>query len=173
MTTFGAISTCRTARLQWARSRAVTLLRVLTRLRSAVEKKVSRPMRSHRFALTAAHPSPCAHSNVCCVHPKRPCIAPRTHFARPGPVPFPQHAHALVPRSSPHVCRAHLSGQCWRLLGLQVMLFGAISTCRTAPSQRAYSRALALLRLLTLLRSTDEIKVRRPVTTHPFALTAA
>ena len=53
----------------------------------------------------------------------------RTHFARPGPVPLPQHAHALVPSSSPHVCRAHVSGQRWRLSEFKATIFGAISTC--------------------------------------------
>ena len=89
--------TCRTTRLQRAPSRAVTLLRSLTFLRSTDNIKVSRPVRTQPSALTAAHLSPCAHSNVCCVHPKRPMHhSPHTLCpAGPSSVP-PQHAHALL-----------------------------------------------------------------------------
>ena len=37
----------------------------MTFLRSTDDIKVSRPVRTQPFALTAAHLSPCAHSNVC------------------------------------------------------------------------------------------------------------
>ena len=66
-------------------------------------------------------------------------------------------------------------GACWRLLhyhlrllGLQVAIFGAISTFTTASSQRARSQAVPLLLSLTFLRSTDQNKVSRRVRTHSF-----
>ena len=111
VTLFGVISRCMAASSHGTTFELRSCSLVLTRLRPRRdENKVSRSVRTHSFALTAAHPSPCARSNACCVHPKRPCIASRTHCARPGPVPLPQHADALVPSSSPQVCCAHVSG---------------------------------------------------------------
>jgi hypothetical protein len=116
----------------------------LSGFESGVRTRCSRPFSPPPFALTAAQPSARAPPHVCCVHPKHPCIACRTHSAQAVPLPRPEHAHTHRPPCRPHVAGAYVSGPGWRLPGCEKTFFGAISTCAPASFQRCHAQVRLL-----------------------------
>ena len=113
-------------------------------LSRAFRTRCARPFSPPPFALTAAQPSARAPPHVCCVQPKHPCIACRTHSAQAAPLPRPEHAHTHRPPCRPHVAGAYVSGPGWRLPGCEKTFFGAISTCAPASFQRCHVRVRLL-----------------------------
>ena len=143
-TNFGSTSTCSLRSSQWYHARLVPLLAWHPAREPDVENQVPPPDVKPPFALIAAQPSAPAPPYTCRVQPKHQCIASRTHPARPGPLPRPEHARTHRPPCRPHVAGAHVSGPCWRLPGCEETFFGAISTCATVSSRRCHVRARLL-----------------------------
>ena len=137
-TMFGSTSTCLSRAFQRYHPRVRQPPSWHPAFESGVRNQVRPPFSPPPFALTAAQPSPPAPPHMCCVQPKHPCIACRTHPARAVPVPRPEHARTHPPPCCPHVAGAHASGPGWRLPECEETFFGAISTCASASSQRCH-----------------------------------
>ena len=88
---------------QWYHARLVPLLAWHPAREPDVENQVPPPDVKPPFALIAAQPSAPAPPYTCRVQPKHQCIASRTHPARPGPLPRPEHARTHAnPRGASH-----------------------------------------------------------------------
>eukprot|EP00964_Phaeocystis_antarctica_P032514 scaffold18418_cov55-Phaeocystis_antarctica.AAC.1 len=102
-------TTCSLRSSQWYHARRVSLIAWHPARESDVENQVPPPHVTPPSALIAAQPSAPAPPYTCRVQPKQhQCIASRTHLARPGPLPRPEHAHTHRPPCRPHVAGAWL-----------------------------------------------------------------
>ena len=147
-TILGSISTCSSRAFQQYHSRVRQPPPWLSGFESGVRTRCARPFSPPPFALTAAQPSARAPPHVCCVQPKHPCIACRTHSAQAVPLPLPEHAHTHRPALSPSRgrCTRFRSGLAtpwvrgdllWRDLYVRV---GVISTVPCTSSVAAVCR---------------------------------